>query len=370
MKKQYFATPEMIKHYHRELAKTRQGIPDVPKTLEAMRDQGLLSEKPLPIPALDGRMDKQEFMQAFDRIPFPANPVIEDFPVARSQDNRVVFSKGMDVICIQHIHNYGYVDQTLGNVYAFTYVYQGSCSYIFDGTEIRLQPGNIFIASPGFSHEVHTTADTFAIETMVRDSAFEILFHDFLTIDSPLAHFLRKPKQDRKNGYYCVVRADPEDEEIRFYQQAIACECVTENLYSNSCAISMIRLFLARAFYKYEDTLELYKHDFHFDRPDQGSILRFIQINYQHITLEEVASYFHYNKTYLSRYIHTHFHRSFSEIVTDLKITQAKSYLLKTDKKITDIAQMVGYESLDHFSRSFKKQTGLSPVAYRKNHMH
>ena len=44
----------------------------------------------------------------------------------------------------------------------------------------------------------------------------------------------------------------------------------------------------------------------------------------------------------------------------------AEIMLLKTDLKIKEIAESVGYESVEYFQRLFKKKTGLTPCGYRK----
>ena len=48
------------------------------------------------------------------------------------------------------------------------------------------------------------------------------------------------------------------------------------------------------------------------------------------------------------------------------RIEAAKALLLSTDYKINEIGRMVGYENSTHFINSFKKQTGSTPLHYKK----
>lgn len=50
----------------------------------------------------------------------------------------------------------------------------------------------------------------------------------------------------------------------------------------------------------------------------------------------------------------------------EARINSAKNMLLFGEKKIEEIAVLLGYESTSHFIRQFKKQTGMSPAVYRK----
>lgn len=56
-----------------------------------------------------------------------------------------------------------------------------------------------------------------------------------------------------------------------------------------------------------------------------------------------------------------------SDLIKDQIILEAKRYLLATSRQVKDIAVYLGYEDISYFIRFFKKQTGQSPEAFRKN---
>lgn len=49
------------------------------------------------------------------------------------------------------------------------------------------------------------------------------------------------------------------------------------------------------------------------------------------------------------------------------KINAAKNALLAGNVSVSEIAENLGYQNVTHFLRQFKKETGFSPSAYRKN---
>jgi AraC-like DNA-binding protein len=57
---------------------------------------------------------------------------------------------------------------------------------------------------------------------------------------------------------------------------------------------------------------------------------------------------------------------SFQELVDDVRVNVSTEYLLTTKQSIEDIAERVGYSDAAAFSNAFKRWTGTSPSAYRK----
>ncbi|MBQ9031615.1 MAG: helix-turn-helix transcriptional regulator [Parasporobacterium sp.] len=366
MAENYYVTPKMIKEYNLTLKKEDQSPPSFYEMLLQMQDAGLLSEDPLPMPFINGKMEVPEFLEAYDSIPFQVNSQLIAIADEREEKGLVVFPDHTDLLCMQQLHNNIYFDQTINNAYAITYVYKGFCSYTFDDRTLTVHPGDIFIATPGFSHRIFTVSGTFALVIMFRSTAFQILFQDFLTADTAFSDFFRKTITEKESGNYCVINGAPEDGDLTFYLQSLVCETFSEHPYSNSNAACMLKLFLSTAYDKYSDHMRIYKRFPGTERADAKTVLQYIQNNYQDISLNQVASHFHYNKTYLSRFIHSHFGKTYCEIVNELKIEHAKEYLRKTNKSITEISQLAGFESYDHFSRTFRKYTGCSPGNFRK----
>ena len=82
--------------------------------------------------------------------------------------------------------------------------------------------------------------------------------------------------------------------------------------------------------------------------------------------LSTLARAFHYNETYLSRMLQNYMGMSFTEIVRGIKMTRAEEYLSTSTLRIHDISALVGYDSVDHFSRTCKSTHNMSPQAYRR----
>lgn len=59
--------------------------------------------------------------------------------------------------------------------------------------------------------------------------------------------------------------------------------------------------------------------------------------------------------------------KTVSDLINEQIILEAKRYLLATPGQVKDVADHLGYEDVSYFTRFFKKHTGHSPEAFRKN---
>lgn len=92
------------------------------------------------------------------------------------------------------------------------------------------------------------------------------------------------------------------------------------------------------------------------------------QISNSHFSLSDLASDMALSNGHLSKLIIHETGDSFGELLTRLRIDQAKTLLreLPYGTKMYEIAEMVGFNNQYYFSSVFKKQTGLSPKEFLK----
>jgi len=92
----------------------------------------------------------------------------------------------------------------------------------------------------------------------------------------------------------------------------------------------------------------------------------FIKANYnEDLTLKMVSDYLGLSESYFSRFFTKHTTISFSEYLISIRIDKAKQLLVKTNLKVFEVADKVGYPNIEHFSRMFKKITGYTPNNFK-----
>ena len=93
----------------------------------------------------------------------------------------------------------------------------------------------------------------------------------------------------------------------------------------------------------------------------------YIESHYaENLTLAKISSNAGTNPTVLSSLMKNAFGCSVMEYVKKHRIIIAKKQLAFTDVPIKDIANMVGFKTVQHFSRVFKEYVYLTPAFFRR----
>lgn len=107
----------------------------------------------------------------------------------------------------------------------------------------------------------------------------------------------------------------------------------------------------------------------HVNGVDMSRITQYIQQNYASpISLEELAKVAIVSKSTLIQAFKLAYDTTPIKYINRVRLDKAKSLLLNTDSSISEISEMVGFQSLHYFSRYFKSNEGLSPVEYRQRY--
>ncbi len=111
-----------------------------------------------------------------------------------------------------------------------------------------------------------------------------------------------------------------------------------------------------------------------YDQQFPDSVLRakrYLEDNYMRaeLSLKEVSEYSGYNEKYFCTLFKKRFEVSYSDYLNQLRVGAAKDLLEKSDMRMYEIADAVGYNNVEHFMRVFKKVTGTTPKQYRKENV-
>lgn len=82
------------------------------------------------------------------------------------------------------------------------------------------------------------------------------------------------------------------------------------------------------------------------------------------LTLETVSEVVGVSRTHLSSQFRKEVGTAFSAYLTRVRVEAAKQLLACTDLKVYQVAERVGYATPEHFSRVFKRETGVPPGGF------
>jgi len=96
--------------------------------------------------------------------------------------------------------------------------------------------------------------------------------------------------------------------------------------------------------------------------------VEYIEENYaSDLNMAVVSNYISMNYSLFSYSFKQYTGSNFVNYLKDIRMKKAKELLARTDMKIIEISQEVGYDNEKHFMKIFKATCGVSPSEYRKN---
>ena len=220
--------------------------------------------------------------------------------------------------------------------------------YVYDNSIFILRPGQVhklelkatctgFLMefSPTFYHTNDNTSNQRLSKASSKNFC-ELEAIRFKKLLSVLAYIFNE-FTSKQEGYLEVIKANLDIFFIEFIRQSKN----PDSTKKNSSSYAQERL---------EDFLEqLGKH-----------ITNLKQVS-QYADLLNLSSY------QLNSITKTTIGKAASVLINEQIILEAKRYLLATPNQVKDIADHLGFEDISYFIRFFKKHTGYSPEAFRKN---
>jgi AraC-like DNA-binding protein len=104
-----------------------------------------------------------------------------------------------------------------------------------------------------------------------------------------------------------------------------------------------------------------------YDTARIDKVISYLNKNYtRNVSLEEIASFAAMNASAFCRYFKSKTGKSFKNYILDMRIGYACKLLLMEDISISQLSGQCGFETISHFNKTFKKNTGYVPSQYRK----
>jgi len=243
------------------------------------------------------------------------------------------------------------------------YMCSGQTIHIIDGEKVILKEGELlFLCQSAVQEILPAGAEDVAVNFVILPEFFDSSLQMMDNYDAPLCRFLIDCLKNKVSG-------------TSYLHFRVADVLPAQNLIENLLWTLIGNSNESRSINQYTMGLLIMQITHYTDRlssqPEEDklivSALRYIEENYRHGTLSELASLLCYDASVLSRRIKDVTGRNYTELVQEKRLSKASFLLKNTKLTIEDIAIMVGYENLSFFHNLFKKVYGTSPGRFRRN---
>lgn len=228
------------------------------------------------------------------------------------------------------------------------FVFSGTCIHTVEGQSFQQGTGTFTIVNSFTRHELVASADCLCMTTKVRIDTFR----DFHIPNLPL---LVVPV-----SFDCGDDAFMRDMLLTIYEQQ-----TNEACYHDEIMSLLLQSVLIYCMQNFRDTVKF----LYAGTKLEGRMLEIMNYmfeNYQNITLRGLAQHFSYSEPYLCKLFREEAGSTFTQILREFKLKQAKKLLQTTDQKLNEICDSIGYSDATQFIRDFKQQYGSTPAKYRK----
>lgn len=322
--------------------------------------------------SLKGLSD-DEFIDLLNDLPININNIVEAGS-GDAVDESDILPENSDILAFKHF-NYGKNSNHSHNYFEICYVFKGDCQLVIEKDELILKEGELCIIAPKTLHDV-VVNDSVVITILIRRSNFDSAFFTLLSKNDLLSYFFRIILYGKTAPNYLLFSTESSDD-IKTLVKNLVVENYKDDIYCNNCSISFANILFSYILRKYNAAKPFYTSAIECDLSliytnamgnDFSLVLQYIQHNYRNLSLRDLAEHFHYSEAHLSTLIKKNTGLNFVSLITNLKMSDAKVYLMNTNLSIEKICEFVGYNSVDHFSRTFKKYYSKSPKQFRKTH--
>lgn len=237
------------------------------------------------------------------------------------------------------------------------YLKRGTCTYTVERAQYHLEAGDMTVVPAGTAHSTRYGGS----ETCERI----IVFCKVQSLPESFAQKYPEATQMLTCSAKVIL-----NEELRLRVENILTVMLAENdipgKYSTAFlglhTMTLLLNLLQDGIFSYESMSPKDGYS-----ADIEKALKYIALNYrQSLTLEGVARHCNLSPTYFSRKFKLITGRTFKEYLNYIRLRQAAQMLCTTDDTVTKIAAECGFGGSNYFKDLFRKTTGVSPRAYRK----
>lgn len=251
--------------------------------------------------------------------------------------------------------------------YELLYVKEGTMHITIENQAYEAKPGELFLFRPGQRHSICVREEGRVIQPHIH---FDLLQYD----DREQWFVSFKNMDEMTEAERRLIRPDVMKELFPRFPARIK---LTDQKYAEFLLFDVIQNFkneqdvyrelqLKWSFLKFFTyllrTYGYTESGFNAGQSTAAKIRTFLENNLQRpVHTQELAAVFHLDESYLGKLFRREFGISPIKYHQSERIMRSRDMLLYTNASVSDVAQRMGFSSVNDFSRAYKRQLGESP---------
>ncbi len=241
-------------------------------------------------------------------------------------------------------------------LYELSILLQGEQEFCRGSEPQMLGEDDVILISPGTGHASYgQQADTCALVLHFSAAAWKPFVKKGQLCDFPSCLSTEKD------------RYDPRYNRIRFYAAQICQAAMEDRPYAQVIARASLDLLMATLYTAFPfQTVRNVDEEDDQRRETVTRLISYIEQHYREkISLEDLARFSQYNRTYVSTLFKNTVGVNFYEYLTRVRFQKALMELSVTDKNLTSVALDNGFSDLKSFNARFRETLHRTPAQYR-----
>lgn len=247
--------------------------------------------------------------------------------------------------------------------YTLVYLMSGSGALLVDDRSLPMAAGDFYWVPPLVEHSIASQPESICICFNFRSAYMKLAHSDFFRDNAKMKAFFSGVLEQNPGMTYLAMHTR-NTEEIRTLALNLISEYINRQMYADFAMKGYFSLLttaiLREPLTTIETPISIDKGSANFEE-----LLTYLKRNYQTADLSSASNALHFSRQYLCRIVKDATGKTFQTLLTDIRLEMAQSYLKETQLPLADIAEMCGFATPAHFSRTFREKVGCAPSQYR-----
>ncbi|WP_163398201.1 AraC family transcriptional regulator [Flavobacterium fluviatile] len=258
----------------------------------------------------------------------------------------------------EHLKSHSFIEEPhRHDSYLMVFFTDGCGIHEIDFDRFEIKKGSLFVLQPGQMHHWSLSEDIEGFVIIFSQELYNLYFGQKNINDYNFYHSIH----NRPEMFFEIA----EMPKILPYFNLLIEENSPQNNFQLDKMLNLLDCIHIEISRKYSETYSHKTHSYNI------KINAFEKLLEEHFKKEKLPSFYAEKLSitlkHLNRICNEILQKTATEVIMDRVILEIKRMLTDKQLAVNEVASAIGYEDYSYFSRVFKKQTGVSPTAFRES---